>query len=54
MTMILGQAEVKSSFISRWTDYCTAILEYANGSRKKAIRDLMKDEVYDEEGKLQK
>ena len=55
MIMILDKAEVKSSFISKWTEnYTPAILEYAKGGRKKAIHNLMKDIVYDEEGQSQK
>lgn len=51
MSMILSKSEMKSSFLSKWTnDYVPAILEYAMGSRKKTIRSLMKGMVYDEEG----
>ena len=51
MTMILDKADVKSSFVTKWTEnYTPSILEYASNSRKKTIRNLMKDIVYDEEG----
>jgi len=49
--MILDKADVKSSFVTKWTEnYTPSILEYASNSRKKTIRNLMKDIVYDEEG----
>jgi len=51
MTRILDKADVKLSFVTNWTEnYALSILVYANNSRKKAIRNLMKDIVYDEEG----
>jgi len=44
-------AEMKACFVHKWTkDYVPAIIEYGKSSRRKALCDLWKDLVFDEEG----
>ena len=50
MGLIMNIADIKSSFISTWTEYVPAILQYAKNSRKKVLSTLMKNMVYDDEG----